>query len=141
MRRNALFFDEIHKSFTIPGKKLETTTQLGDKGEEIAAQHLTALGYRILERKYRYRHAEIDLIVQRGDLLVIVEVKSRSGSFYEAPVITIPKLKMLRLIRAADHFARSTSGNYEVRFDVIYIEFQGKHQYRLRHSEDAFYFF
>ncbi|WP_177218254.1 YraN family protein [Robiginitalea myxolifaciens] len=120
---------------------METTTQLGDKGEEIAAEHLSALGYQILERKYRYRHAEIDLIVQRRDLLVIVEVKTRSGSFYEAPVITIPKLKMLRLIRAADHYIRSYSGNYEVRFDVIYIEFQGKHQYRIRHTEDAFYFF
>ena len=120
---------------------METTTQLGDKGEEIAAQHLKAQGYQILAQKYRYRHAEIDLIVARDKKIIIVEVKTRSGPFYEEAIITIPKVKMLRLIQAADHYVRSIPGNFEVRFDVIWIEFQGEGLYKLRHTEDAFYFF
>ena len=51
--------------------------ELGKKGEEIAAQYLSEKGYEILERNWRNRHKEIDIIAKDGNELVIVEVKTR----------------------------------------------------------------
>ncbi|HEY4685902.1 MAG TPA: YraN family protein, partial [Dehalococcoidia bacterium] len=53
--------------------------RFGDFGERVAASHLEAKGYRILERNWSVREGEIDLIASRGDDLIFVEVRSRRG--------------------------------------------------------------
>lgn len=58
----------------------------GDLGEGIASRYLTRRGYAIVERNYRTRRGELDLIVRRGDTLVIVEVKLRRGTAYGDPL-------------------------------------------------------
>src|SRR5437870_61274 len=57
----------------------------GTGGEEAACAHLEALGYRILTRNYRCRQGEIDIIALDGEVLVFVEVKTRSPSAYGSP--------------------------------------------------------
>lgn len=118
----------------------ETTCDIGREGEDYAVRYLVASGYRIMCRNYRYRRAEIDVLATRGGILVVIEVKTRTGAFYEALSRSIPRTKILRLVRAADHYVRSNGLRAEVRFDIIQvIRISGG--YRLVHLQDAFYFF
>ncbi len=118
----------------------ENTTEVGRAGEDRAVAYLEAEGYQILERNYHYRKAEIDIIARKDAWLVIVEVKTRTGSFYEALSDSVSRLKISRLVRAANHFARERGLGLEIRFDVIQVVRQGL-AYRLIHHPDAFYFF
>lgn len=119
---------------------MESTLDIGYEGEDAAAAFLEDQGYRILDRNYRFRKAEIDILASRGSILAVVEVKTRTGGFYEALTDSIPKSKINRLVIAAHHYVRERHINLEVRFDIIQIirESSGLH---LIHLEDAFYFF
>jgi putative endonuclease len=77
---------------------------LGQKGEEIAFHHLLQKGYKILERNWRYDHAEIDIIARIKNILVIVEVKTRSAAIYEEPRETISDRKIRFLVNAAEAY-------------------------------------
>ena len=58
---------------------------LGMKGEEIAARYLAGKGYKILERNWRHGKDELDIIAANGEFLVVIEVKTRSTSFFGKP--------------------------------------------------------
>ncbi len=120
--------------------KGEKTTEMGRAGEDQAVAYLEGRGYAILHRNYHYRKAEIDIIARKGRWLVIVEVKTRTGSFYEALSDSVTRLKISRLVRAAHHFAGERRLGLEIRFDIIQV-FRHGHAYRLVHHPDAFYFF
>ena len=64
---------------------MSLSNQLGREGEDLAAQYLLKNGYQILERNYRYRKAEIDIIALKEETLAIVEVKSRTSSYFGSP--------------------------------------------------------
>ena len=119
---------------------MESTLEIGYEGENAAAAFLVEHGYTIIERNYRFRKAEIDIIAWKGAVLAVVEVKTRTGGFYEALTDSIPKSKIKRLVIAAHHYVREHHISLEVRFDIIQIirESSGLH---LIHLEDAFYFF
>lgn len=74
---------------------------LGRAGEERAASHLTALGYRILDRNWRCAAGEIDIVAVRGDELAIVEVKTRRSVDFGHPFEAIDERKRARLWRLA----------------------------------------
>jgi putative endonuclease len=74
---------------------------LGRRGEELAAEYLTATGLRIVERNWRCAQGEIDLVAQDGDETVFVEVKTRSSVAYGHPLEAITVLKLARLRRLA----------------------------------------
>ena len=61
---------------------MHTTYQLGRKGESEAADFLVKKNYTILEKNYRYRKAEVDLIVRQNDLLVAIKIKTRSSAAF-----------------------------------------------------------
>ncbi|MDG1571215.1 YraN family protein [Robiginitalea sp. M366] len=119
---------------------METTVELGSRGEQQAAAFLVRKGYRILKRNYRHGKAEIDLVAQVGEVLVIVEVKTRTGAFYEALSESIPPRKIRRLVAAANHLAQELRWAGEVRFDVVQV-LRTASGYNLIHLEDAFYHF
>lgn len=72
---------------------------LGQKGEEFAAEYLLAKGYKIVQRNWRTRYGELDIIAHDGDTVVAVEVKTRSGTGYGAPLEAITYAKARRLKR------------------------------------------
>src|SRR2546427_10569892 len=72
---------------------------LGKEGERVAAQFLEARGYRILERNYRTRRGEIDLIAEDGRILVFVEVKVRLDDRFGGPAAAITRAKQARIAR------------------------------------------
>lgn len=76
---------------------------LGRRGEALAADYLTALGYAVIDRNWRCAHGEIDVVAVDGNDLVFVEVKTRSTVAFGHPfeAITVPKLARLRRLAAA----------------------------------------
>lgn len=111
--------------------------ELGKKGEEIAIQYLTDKGYEILERNWRNRHKEIDIIAKDGEELVIVEVKTRQSDDYGDPFISVSLQKQTRLIYAANAYIFSKNLDCDTRFDIISIVFNNGHP-EIEHIEDAF---
>ncbi len=115
--------------------------ELGELGEQMAADYLMGKGYDILERNYYYDKAEIDIIAQREpETLVIVEVKTRNSDFFGDPQEFVKRSKIRLLVKAADEYVLSNDLDVEVRFDVIAI-LLNKHQERIEHFEDALYHF
>jgi putative endonuclease len=111
---------------------------LGKKGEDIAVRFLTAKGYRIIERNWRTGRDEIDIIAYDGNILVIVEVKTRSTDFFGEPEEAVTERKQKFLVRAAEEYVNRKEIDSEIRFDIISIIIeQGKET--IRHIEEAFY--
>lgn len=96
----------------------------GQRAEQLAADYLEGLGYRIVERNWRCRTGELDLIAWQGDILVIVEVRSRSsrteGFGTPAESVTPRKIKQVR-DTAAVYLHHSSKSNAPIRFDMIGI--------------------
>lgn len=95
--------------------------EAGAKGEDLAADYLVAQGFTILFRNYRYGKSEVDLIVQRDDWLVFVEVKARTSVEYGQPEDFVDWRKSERMIRAAENFIFATDWQGHVRFDIISV--------------------
>jgi len=116
----------------------ERRSTLGQAGEEAAARHLESRGLRILERNYRCPLGEIDLVAGDGPWLVIVEVKTRSGTRFGRPAEAVTPTKQARLRRLACHYlSERRPGPRQVRFDVI--EVLGRPgAFAISHLADAF---
>ena len=95
---------------------------LGRRGEEAAARHLASRGLRILERGFRSRAGEIDIVAQDGETLVFVEVKSRSSLACGRPAEAVDSRKRRRLLNAASWYLLSRGGpERPCRFDVVEV--------------------
>lgn len=102
----------------------ENTTTLGRRAEDLARRHLEALGLQLLERNYRCRAGEIDLVMLDGTTLALVEVRSRSTSAHGGAAATVGARKQQRFIRAARHLmlTRPEYRKLAARFDVVAID-------------------
>jgi len=98
-----------------------TRTELGALGERLAADHLTALGMRIVARNWRSRYGELDLIAEDVDgTLVFVEVKTRTGEGFGGLAQAVPPQKVRRLRRLAGLWLIQQSRSWaSIRIDVI----------------------
>lgn len=113
-------------------------TKLGTKGEEVACIYLTNINYLIIDRNWRFRHWEIDIVAKHKNYLVFVEVKTQSEHNSINPRDLIGKRKQGFLINAANAYIIEKDINLEARFDVIFLIKQGK-TYTIEHIENAFY--
>ncbi len=122
-----------------PGPMRPPRQELGLAGEELAARHLESLGYRILERRYRTRLGELDLVATSGQVLVFVEVKARRGTRFGTPAESVPPWKQERLARvAAQYIAVRQPLEPAIRFDVVAVQCDATGPARVEHIEDAF---
>jgi putative endonuclease len=112
--------------------------ETGKKGERIAAAFLADKGYRIVETNWQSNHQEVDIIAEKDNLLVIVEVKSRRSSYFGDPEASVTRQKQKMLIKAANHFIASRKLDMEVRFDIIAIILHNNTK-KINHIENAFY--
>ncbi len=114
--------------------------ELGIQGEKLAQKYLKEKGYLILETNWRYGKAEIDIIAKKDDILVVIEVKTRSSEHYGKPEIFVNKKKMKLIMEAINYYVDQKNIEDEIRFDIISIIIN---QYRrdIEHIEDAFYWF
>ncbi len=99
----------------------------GKAGEDNAIRVLKKNGYRIIERNYRCRYGEIDIIARDGDTIVFVEVKTRSNSSFGPPKASVDHRKQRHIIKAAtEYLARCGLMDRPARFDVVGIELKGQ---------------
>lgn len=94
----------------------------GLKGEEIACKYLIDNGYRILERNYRLKTGEIDIIAFKENILIFVEVKARSSNYYGYPYEAVNRKKQEKIISTAMHYVKLHNiRNTQFRFDVVEV--------------------
>lgn len=110
----------------------------GKNGEDLAAQYLRKKGYQILQRNWRHKRLEIDIIAQNENTLIIVEVKTRSSDIITRPEDAIDHKKIKHLLSAAQAYVNYHQIDLDIRFDVISIILNNK-LCKLEHIEDAFY--
>lgn len=98
------------------------TRRTGDRGEAIALDRLSGAGYELVQRNYRTRYGEIDLIVRDGETLVFVEVKLRGGTGYGDPLESVTPRKQEQVRAVAEQYLAETQPEFdELRFDVVGI--------------------
>ena len=113
---------------------------LGLKGEQIAADYLVKNGYAILERNWRFKKAEVDIIAKKNDVLAIVEVKTRSTDYFGNPQDFVNQKKINLLVEAINEYVISKNLDVDVRFDIIAI-LKTKEKATIEHLKDAFLYF
>ena len=110
---------------------------LGDLGEEIAVKELNLKGYQILERNFRFKRDEVDIIAQKDQIIVFVEVKTRESDYLGRPEEAVSMAKQKRIIKVANHYMIENDLDLEGRFDIFGI-LVNKNGQEVRHIEDAF---
>lgn len=97
------------------------SSELGKLGEELAERFLKKLGYKILNKNFRTRYGEIDIIAKDKKRIIFVEVKTRSCDDYGTPQLAVNFYKQKHLSLAALTFIKKNSLNSDYRFDIIAI--------------------
>jgi putative endonuclease len=97
--------------------------QLGRRAEQLAAEFLAAQGLEILERNYRRRLGELDIVARAGGVLVIAEVRTRSSDAFGGAAASVNRGKQRRIVRAAAQLLqeRADLARLPVRFDVLVV--------------------
>ncbi|HEX6964570.1 MAG TPA: YraN family protein [Gemmatimonadaceae bacterium] len=114
------------------------TERLGQLGERLAERWLCRRGWRVLHRRFRSGHRDIDLVVERDGLVAFVEVKTRRGARFGDPVEAVDWRKQRELTRSARVWLeRFGKGDQMFRFDVIGVLITGD-RVRIRYLENAF---
>lgn len=111
---------------------------LGQKGEQLACDFLRKKGYQILETNWYHGKAEIDIIAENDEFVVIVEVKTRSTNYFGEPEVFVDRQKQRHLIKAANAYALQHDIDKEIRFDIIAV-LMGGNAHKIHHIDDAFY--
>ena len=114
--------------------------RIGQRAEDIAADFLRAKGLRILERNFRRRLGELDIVALDGNVLVIAEVRSRASSRYGGAAASVDGRKQQRLIRAAAQLLQRSRdfSHLRVRFDVICVSDTGAGAPQIEWFQHAF---
>jgi len=95
---------------------------IGKKGEANIINYLESKGFNILERNYRYRQKEVDIIAKKDEIIAFVEVKLRTNSKFGEGVEAISNFKKRNIITVAKYYISSRNlYNYNIRFDVATI--------------------
>jgi len=92
----------------------------GASAEALAAEFLQSQGLRILDRNYRCRFGEIDLVAESGQTLIFVEVKARKSEGFGGAAESVTASKRRRIVAAARHYL-AASGERSARFDVVLV--------------------
>lgn len=117
---------------------MSTKYQDGMQAQQQAESHLIDKGYRILERNYRIRTGEVDIIARHGNYVVFVEVKFRRSVDFGYPRESVGIIKQQRISRTAMHYiATHKISGMDFRFDVIEVLMQGGIA-EINHIENAF---
>lgn len=119
-------------------RSIDDRRGLGQYGEGLAARHLVAKGYEIVDRNWRCEAGEMDLVARTDDCLAFVEVRTRRGRAMGTPEESITTAKKARLITLSEAYVQEVDWQGDWRIDVIAIELDPRGQVqRLEHYENA----
>ena len=110
----------------------------GNLAEALAADYLIKKNYKILVKNFRYQRAEIDIVAEFENLIVVVEVKARSYNTLIEPQEAVTKKKIKAILLCSDFFMNENSIDKEVRFDIITVLPDASGKLQINHIEDAF---
>lgn len=110
----------------------------GKTAEDLAADYLQKNGYKILVRNFRFQKAEIDIIAEKDDVIIIAEVKARSTNAFILPQEAVTKTKIKSIVSAANHYLEKFQKDNEVRFDIISVLPDDQKNLTIDHITDAF---
>lgn len=117
---------------------MPTNSELGRRGEDLAADFLVRRGWRVVARNVRTREGEIDIVAARDGVVAFVEVKTRRTLSYGTPAEAVGHRKRLRIRGLAARFlAASEARAREIRFDVVEVTCR-RDGTRINHIEAAF---
>lgn len=111
---------------------------LGKFGEQLACDFIRKKNYQIIDRNYRFKKNEIDIIAKKDNKLIIIEVKTRQTSEIGEPWQAVSKQKQKQVIKVANHYVQNNNIELETRFDIISI-IHNSFRTELIHMEEAFY--
>ncbi len=117
-----------------------STKKIGDYGEKLARRYLWLHGYRVIEKNYKSRHGEIDVIAKRGKYIVFVEVKTRSEenvSRYGRPARAVNYEKRQHIRYSVNEYLRGRNNKKQPRIDIIEVYLSGG-KHRIEHIKNAF---
>jgi putative endonuclease len=119
---------------------MRSTGELGRYGEDLAVEHLAAAGLEVLERNWRCREGELDIVAREGDDLVFVEVKTRSGTGFGEPAEAVGPVKARRIRALACRWLveNRPAGQHGLRFDVVSIVRRRGYAPEVEHLRAAF---
>lgn len=121
---------------------MDSTNDIGNRGEDLAASFLERAGYTVLERNYRFKRREVDLVCldsDEGEEVVFVEVKTRTGKAFgppEASITTEKEDALIEVGRAYLHERRLEGAS--ARFDVVTVLLRNGDP-QIEHYENAFW--
>ena len=118
---------DFPKTFTERGRKQLKSggwnKAIGSAGEDLACRYLAEKGYEILERSFRCRSGEIDVIAMKNGEMAFVEVKTRTGRVFGYPADAVDNTKLARMKKCAEYYLMMTERICDsVRLDVIEVE-------------------
>ncbi len=117
---------------------MATHNDFGKKAEDLAVEYLQKNGYKILVRNFRFQKAEIDIIAEKDNLIIVTEVKARSTDAFMLPQEAVTKTKIKLIVSAANHYLEKFNRDQEVRFDIISVLPDEKRNLNIEHIENAF---
>ena len=112
--------------------------EFGKIAEDLAVDFLVKANYKILARNFRYLKAEVDIIAEFGNQIVVVEVKARATDVFLEPQEAVNKKKIKLLVSATNYFIEENNIDKEVRFDIISVLPNKQKTLEIHHITDAF---
>ena len=111
--------------------------KVGKIGEDIAAEYLENLNYKIIERNFKCKEGEIDIIAKDKKEYIFIEVKTRSYLCYGRPSEAVNRIKKSHIYKATNYYLyKNKLANAFVRFDVIEI-YLNKEKYKIEHLKNV----
>ncbi len=119
--------------------KNKSSKDLGQLGEELAAQFLKKKDYEILERNYRWARGEIDIVAKKENILIFVEVKTTQSERFGPPETWVDSRKQQQIGIVAERYLQEKEiDEMDCRFDVVAVTLHGK-AWEIKHLENAFW--
>lgn len=114
------------------------SAELGLWGEQYACDFILSKGYQIVDRNYKFKKNEVDIIARKEDFLIVIEVKTRQTAEIGEPWQAVTKNKQKQIIQVANHYVQTNKIILDTRFDIISIV-HNSFRTELKHLEGAFY--
>src|SRR5688572_27016427 len=122
----------------LPCVTRRSTHERGSRFEDAVVRHLTAGGWRVIDRNLRFHRNEIDIVAQKGDVVAFVEVKGRGGAAYRHPLEAITWAKRRAIEAVASSWIQRFGKPYFVyRFDAVSVTRDAEGRLAFEHVEDA----
>ena len=113
---------------------------IGNYSEKIAERYLESKGYYILDKNFRNKFGEVDIICRKADLIIFVEIKSRYTNSYGSPLESVTCYKQNKILSTSKYYIyKYKLYNYYIRYDVIELLLNNNNNsFKINHYKDAF---